>query len=152
MEEKTNFKLKKIKLLKNGGVSAQYEQTNSQNVNEEITVSVSDAPHPDLYESLQAMEKRLTEVCHIQPEAVVEVTGFALSGSDENPGVVITGKIMTESEIPVGLSSHRISLSHDIYGFENDLQKELDVAVSEIKEYLFNHKRAQLGLFDEDDE
>ncbi len=152
MEEKNKFSLKRAKMLKNGGVSVNYEQTNAQNVQEDISVSVSDAPHPDLYDSFQKLEPRFTEICKILPEAIVEITGFALSGSDENPGVVITGKIMTESDIPIGLATHRISLSHDIYGFENELKKELEKATAEIKAYLFNYKRAQTSLFDEDDE
>ena len=77
------------------------------------------------------------------------VTGFTMVGSDQLTGAIITAKIKTESgtrAMPTG----RIVFSSDKLGYEKEVEVLIEEAQSEVYACLFENKRAQLDLFQEE--
>lgn len=128
-------------------------------------------PHPDLLNELAKMKRMLAyQIGLTRLQAVVEakefeatkaqikytekaveeiledvkVTGFSLSG-DSLDKVKITG-----SYAGIGLAGKLFSLTGDSQGFEDQARQVIDVVKDEVYEYIFNLKRAQLEMFEEE--
>lgn len=77
------------------------------------------------------------------------VTGFTLIGSENLKGAIITAKIKTESgtrALPTG----RIVFSSDKLGYEKECEVLTDELKKEVYSCLFENKRAQLDLFQDE--
>jgi len=82
-------------------------------------------------------------------ESTVTVTGFSLTGSDQLKSAIITAKIKDDfgtRALPTG----RIVFSSDKQGYEQEVQQLCELATDEVYKCLFENKRAQLDLFDDD--
>jgi hypothetical protein len=85
----------------------------------------------------------------------IDITGFSFSGSDDKPACVITYKKTMGNKKPVGRSSSKIDLSLNVFGFEEELENDLEEFTAEVYEYLFNDKHGDMEqgkLFPEGEE
>ena len=176
MNEK-NFNLSKVKLDPNGGLKAEYQITTV--VDDEPSVitrkeSCSRDVHPDLSDSFKALRQivgsvfgftqLLTELDTGEMSAgtkarlkakiedqldKIEVRGIALSGSEEKAGVIITAILETANGTKTCINTPRIRLESDSFGFEEELQDCCEAIKTEVYQYLFEGKQAQLSLFGE---
>ena len=174
---KTNFKLSKVKLIKDGGLDCQYEV--EEVVGQEVYHNKynSESPkqeHPDLKNCFNKLKPIIARIYHltffktlmdtqefkasrVQIEVAdkafeevmekVDVTGISLSGEDENVGIVITGTFTADTNQKMAINSHRIRLEGDHYGFEEELGEIVSEIEEEVYAYLFEDKQAQLQLF-----
>ena len=79
----------------------------------------------------------------------LNVTGVALSGKDNNVGVVLTGTFTADSNQKMAINSHRMKFSDTRYGFEEEMEAIIWNIESEVYAFLFKNKKSQLELFDE---
>lgn len=81
-----------------------------------------------------------------------DVRGVAWSGTNESVGVVITSVFETANGLKTCINTPRIKLSQISFGFEEELEKIVDSVKTEVYEFLFNGKSAQLSLFEGPDD
>lgn len=175
-----NFNLSKVKLNPNGGLQADYQVTETVNNESSLVdyhASVSRDIHPDLrglFEDLRPIVARvfnitsflslmeskdlnLTEpkkslVRAFAEELVkkIEVRGVSWSGSDDNAGVVITAIFETPNGLKTCVNTPRIKLAQISFGFEEELETIVEAVKTEVYQFLFHGKQAQLSLFGEE--
>lgn len=81
----------------------------------------------------------------------IDVTGFSLSGEQENLGVVIKA-INRYNKEAIALNTSRINLEGTKHGFEVKLAESIDAIIEEVQKYLFEGKCAvaqQMDMFEE---
>jgi hypothetical protein len=133
-------------------------------------------PHPDLTQQLRLLIPMLARVYHFtfirevinEPEfkakpeqarfaeralqAIMEkitVTGVSVSGMDEHRGIIIMGTFNGDVlNVRMSINSHRIKFNSTTYGFKEGLEEIITKLTSEVYEYLFENKQAQLTMFD----
>jgi hypothetical protein len=76
----------------------------------------------------------------------IDVSGISISGEDEKKGLVITGKKKASNGKIMAMNSPLIILSQTSFGFEPAIEEIYDKINSEVYEFLFNGKEAQLKL------
>lgn len=164
-----NIDIKKAKLTGSLFLEATYKVKDLvEKTSKEITEK-NDAPvHQDLVDAFKNLHKHLPILCDyvkatkIKPEMFgeadptndwivdFEVTGFSIGGSDENEGVVLIGNKSLKSGKQVNLTSPFIKFNdEEEYKYCGELSSDIYAVVNEVKEYLFNKKRApkaQLSL------
>lgn len=175
---KENFNLTKLNISSKKGVNIHYDVSRivGESVfNEKIHIESQETPHPDmlrLLKSLRPMMARIIKQTAFKsvlesPEFKatakqkefgetyaeklledIEIRGFSLNGSGDNNGVVITSVFTVGNGQAISINSHNIKLSVETYGFEDVLESVLMDVESEVYDFLFNGKKAQLELFD----
>lgn len=90
-------------------------------------------------------------------EAMIKIqpTGFKISGKDEKRLIVITYKKMMGDKKITGRATTAILLSANTYGFEEELEADIQDFISECYQYLYKNKHSesdqlQFDLFGED--
>jgi hypothetical protein len=78
----------------------------------------------------------------------VSITGEKREGAD-NRAIVITAKMHQANGGQIAMNSPRIKLNQERFGFEDQLTTIIEKLEEEVKQYLFEGKKAQLDLFDE---
>jgi hypothetical protein len=81
-------------------------------------------------------------------EDKIEITGISISGKEEKRNVIITAKRYMDNKKVIAINSPLIALNGTVFGFEVDLQQDIDEIIEETEAYLFKGKKAQLDLFD----
>lgn len=175
--EKKNFNLSKVKLLPKGGLTAEYQLT--ENVGGELSVTDYKATytrdvHPDMSEAFQdlriivarvfgmtsflsfmASEKLPKDKIENAKKFVeelmdrIDVRGISLSGSDDDPEVVITSVYEVENGQKSAMKTPRLRMGNISFGFEEQLETIIVQIKEEVFAYLFEGKQAQLSLFGE---
>lgn len=135
-EQKNNFHLKKIKVLKNKSI-IEYKEENGA----VIIKTMATRPHDDLLKILSSMEGMLasTHYLNSSSKSKVKITGISISG-DENEMIVLTGILETANGAIVSINSPRISLNDKVYSFEENLSDTIEILIHEVSEYVFNNK------------
>ena len=174
-----NYNLSKVKLNPNGGLQADYQVTETVGGEPSITdyhANVSRDIHPDLrglFEDLRPIVGRVFNITSFLtfldsdemklPEskqmlarsfadeliAKIDVRGVSWSGTDDNVGVVITAVFETPNGLKTCINTPRIKMATISFGFEEELEKIVDAIKTEVYQFLFNGKQAQLSLFGE---
>lgn len=172
-----NYNLSKVKLNPNGGLQADYQVTETVGGEPSVTdyhASVSRDIHPDLrglFEDLRPIVARVFNITSFLtfldsdemklPEskkmlarsfadeliAKIDVRGVSWSGTDDNTGVVITAVFETPNGLKTCINTPRIKIATISFGFEEELEKIVDAIKTEVYQFLFNGKQAQLSLF-----
>jgi len=145
-----NFKLTKLKQQKNGGLTVEWQQqlsTGDAVTTNKIKQTSNDIPHPDLTNVIKDLHVYANEI--LQTDVVLDVTRVAVSGEDENRGVLITCIMDSKAGLPISLNTHRVKIADEIYGWEAELDEKIDKLNTEAFEYIYNGKQAQLEMFDE---
>lgn len=182
-----DFKLKSIKLLKNGGAEVVWSypysagpetHTDTHSVKRSIDV------HKDLFDLLnknkgnilmveeidyRLMAKTLErmpgsnsakEVAQIAEGMTadalskLQVTGISLSGKGDKKNAIITYKKITGDKKIIGRPTSLIQLSSNVYGFEQELESDIEDICKEVYAYIYDDKHSDsdqldLGLFSE---
>lgn len=174
-----NYNLSKVKLNPNGGLQADYQVTETVGGEPSVTdyhASVSRDIHPDLrglFEDLRPIVARVFNITSFLtfldsdemklPEskkilarafadeliAKIDVRGVSWSGTDDNVGVIITAVFETPNGLKTCINTPRIKMATISFGFEEELEKIVDAIKTEVYQFLFNGKQAQLSLFGE---
>lgn len=177
-----NYNLSKVKLNPNGGLQADYQVTETVGGEPSVTdyhASVSRDIHPDLrglFEDLRPIvarvfnitsfltfldsdEMKLTESKKVLARAFadeliakIDVRGVSWSGTDDNVGVIITAVFETPNGLKTCINTPRIKMATISFGFEEELEKIVDAIKTEVYQFLFNGKQAQLSLFGDNGE
>lgn len=172
------FQLSKVKVISGGGLDVHFEveeTCGAEVYRETYHLSSSKEIHPDLQRLFDQLKPIMARVYHLSffrslmetPEfkatkkqqelaeeafseviAKLNVTGVALSGKDNNVGVVLTGTFTADSNQKMGINSHRMKFSDTRYGFEEEMEEIIGKIETEVYAFLFKNKRAQLELFD----
>lgn len=82
----------------------------------------------------------------------LNMTGISLSGKSDMLQVIITGTNTTGSNKKVAINSERLSLAGTTYGFEEELEAVIGEIEEEVLSFLFDGKKAQPELFDNEEE
>lgn len=172
-----DFTLSKLKLTKGGGVSVEYDLTESVNGEKQeihyCVDSVADV-HPDLKKSLNCLRFIMARVfdytgvmalveaadfggtkAQIKQAAEffdnmvsrIEVRGVTLSGKDEKAGILISASFDVADGYSVIINSPRIKFAGRTFGFEVELGCIAADIEREVYAFLFEGKRAQLSVF-----
>lgn len=174
-----NYNLSKVKLNFNGGLQADYQVTETVGGEPSVTdyhASVSRDIHPDLrglFEDLRPIvarvfnitsfltfldsdEMKLSESKKMLARAFadeliakIDVRGVSWSGTDDNVGVIITAVFETPNGLKTCINTPRIKMATISFGFEEELEKIVEAIKTEVYQFLFNGKQAQLSLFGE---
>lgn len=174
-----SFALSKVKMITEGGLDVHFELEEvcgAEVYNENYHIESSKEIHPDLRKLFDQLKPILARVYHLSffrslmdtpdfkatkkqrelaEEAFKEVidklnvTGLSLSGKDDNVGVVLTGTFTADSNQKMAINSHRMKLKDERYGFEEEMEEIIGQIESEVYQFLFKNKKAQLELFDE---
>lgn len=174
-----NYNLSKVKLNPNGGLQADYQVTETVGGEPSVTdyhANVSRDIHPDLrglFEDLRPIVGRVFNITSFLtfldsdemklPEskkmlarsfadeliAKIDVRGVSWSGTDDNVGVIITAVFETPNGLKTCINTPRIKMATISFGFEEELEKIVDAIKTEVYQFLFNGKQAQLSLFGE---
>lgn len=177
-----NYNLSKVKLNPNGGLQADYQVTETVGGEPSVTdyhASVSRDIHPDLrglFEDLRPIVARVFNITSFLtfldsdemklPEskkmmarafadeliAKIDVRGVSWSGTDDNTGVVITAVFETPNGLKTCINTPRIKMATISFGFEEELEKIVEAIKTEVYQFLFNGKQAQLSLFGDNGE
>ena len=172
-----NFNLSKVKLLPNGGLQANYQVTENVGGELSVTdyqANVTRDIHPDmrkLFEDLRIIvgrvfnitsfltmlesdemklpESKLVKARAFADELIskIDVRGLSWSGTDDNAGVVVTAVFETPNGLKTCINTPRIKLATISFGFEEELEQIADSIKSEVYQFLFDGKQAQLQLF-----
>lgn len=174
-----NYNLSKVKLNPNGGLQADYQVTETVGGEPSVTdyhANVSRDIHPDLrglFEDLRPIVGRVFNITSFLtfldsdemklPEskkmlarafadeliAKIDVRGVSWSGTDDNVVVIITAVFETPNGLKTCINTPRIKMATISFGFEEELEKIVDAIKTEVYQFLFNGKQAQLSLFGE---
>ena len=177
--QEKDFNLSKVKIQPNGELKAAYQVTQQVGgelslIDREETCNRE--PHPDLKNLFKDLRNVVGRVFNVTsfltllesddfklPESKkamardfaqtilekIDVRGVSWSGSDENVGVVITAVFETPNGLKTCINTPRIRLSQVSFGFEEELESICNSIKSEVYQFLFKGKQAQLSLFGE---
>lgn len=173
------FSLSKVKLAKDGGLTADYEineVVGSETYHNEYQAKMLNDLHPDLQNLFKKLrpimanlfnvdscktlaakkefaatdeQKQLADEFANDAATKIEMRGVSFSGTDENRGVVLTGLFEFANGMKAAINSPRIKFANESFGFEIELEEICTKIEKEVYEFLFENKRAQLELFGE---
>lgn len=176
------FALSKVKMISKGGLDVHFEVEDvcgAEVYRENYHVASSKEIHPDLRKLFDGLKPILARVYHLSffrslmdtPDfkatkkqrelaeetfkeviAKLNVTGVSFSGKDNNVGVVLTGTFTADSNQKMDINSHRMKLKEERYGFEQEMEDIIGSIESEVYQFLFKNKKAQMELFYENGE
>lgn len=81
----------------------------------------------------------------------VNITGEKAEGTDKR-AIVITGKLYQANGSQIAMNSPRIKMNQDQFGFEDQVATIIEKLEEEVRAYIFDGKKAQLDLFDDQEE
>jgi hypothetical protein len=172
-----NFNVLKVKLPTGGGlyVKFKYSKTMRNEYHEIEDIQQSSVePHPDLQQRIRSLKEWYMDVTRLKDlyqvilserfdategqrkiaKSVLDefkrhlwISQISISGKEENVGVIITGIITGETGQGMALNSHRIKLSDEIFGWEEDLKEVVEEIERECYEYIYNGKVAEPDMF-----
>lgn len=172
-----DFTLKKVK-ISDTGIEADFEEKRVVDDQAQIvthSVGAKYIPHPDIIKKRNGLREYLTKAYHLEEgyemaikylkgdqkskaeEKMmdlydkVEVTGISIGGDEQLRGVVISGKILSNNKSKCAMNTPRIVFSSDKLGYESDVEEKINDLEKEVFAYLFEGKKAQKELFNNDD-
>ena len=175
--KRETFKLTKIKLLKDGGLDCIFEVEETyglETFKEKLHAESSKDIHPDLRDKFKELKPIVARVFYLtffsqliemdefnateeQQELAqkheneimqkIDVRGVSLSGSEKNKGIVISALLMTDMKMNTPLNLPRMKFAGTKYGFEEEMERIVEVIKEEAYLFLFENKRAQLSAF-----
>lgn len=154
-------KIKKAKIKDSIFLEVEYTEELPGHSKKDTKLSCTVPVHQDLKDSFQKLHKHLALICDQLPIkgksiekfdhedlSLFTVTGFTLRGGEDKEGVVISGHMEGKFGI-VNLNTPFTKYDDDEYPFTDELAEDIQAAVYEVEEYLFNGKKApdrQLSL------
>ena len=179
---KKAFALSKVKLLKDGGLNAQYEVVETigtESYTNNYVIESAKEIHPDLRECFDKLRPIMARIFNVtsfltlvegkdfkatkaQTDAArdfadecmknIEIKGLSYSGTGDNVGVVITGMFTVSNNQKTAINSPRLKFTSITFGFEEELEQIAADIENEVYAFLFEGKKAQTELFGADGE
>jgi hypothetical protein len=148
----TNVKIKKAKIKDNLFLEVEYSEDLPGHSKKDTKLSCTVPVHDDLKESFKRLHKHLAILCDEVPAPKkkdfatsefigFEVRGFSIGGNDENEGVTISGSKEGKYGL-VNLNTPFTKWENKEYPFSREIANDVQSAIYEVEEYLFNEKRA----------
>lgn len=135
----SHIEIKKAKLIRKMFLEVEYtERTEDDTL--EIKKKSNSVVHEDLKASFDALAPHLGKLCEQPKDAVMSVSGFTITGSEE--GIVLTGTRKLSNGKMLNLNSPNEKYEDSDYEDINEVAQLLEVAKGEIHEYLFEGKHA----------
>ena len=177
-----NFALSKVKTAKDGGLDVHFEVVETvgqETYTEKYHIESAKDIHPDLRQCFKDLRPIMGRVFGFtsfltlmdtpdfkantkQKDAgriladeimdKIDIRGISLSGQDDNVGVIITAVYNAIENQKVAINSPRIKFANIKYGFEEELETIIANIETEVYQFLFKGKKAQLSLFGDDGE
>ena len=141
-----NFSLRSVKITKNK-VEMSWVENEGQ---KEFSLSSKTPVHPDLTKAVNRLRPVFRAVFGFKDSAFA-VTGASFKGEAEAAGLNVMGRFATESGKEIGLSTHRMLFTEEVYGFEHELEEIRENIEVEAYEYIYEGKSSQ-GTLDFKDE
>lgn len=161
--------------LKNRSLEVELTETISTeqgDVTNEVIMKCAGLAHDDLKKAFDRLSLHMIVICDLRKSEMIdqstfdsediddfndyEVKGFSLGGEDEHEGVVLIGsrKFKSGKVLNIVTPFTRFADENDPYDFESELYNDIQAAVYEVEQYLFEGKYAikQLELGFEDAE
>ncbi|WP_303841553.1 hypothetical protein [Selenomonas ruminantium] len=172
----SKFSLRKVKLLPAGGLEVEYNRIETRDATAAVTdykAKFEDAEvHPDLTDAIrelaplvaktigltaflpvaadlnltQEAREKFSELADEQRRRI-DVRGIALSGDDEDEGVVITSVLETKNGLKTCINTPRIKYHQESYGFEDRLDYLVQKIREEVRAFIVEGKTAAPSLF-----
>ena len=121
-----------------------------EELNRNRTEEINETPHPDLFTALSDLSGYVAKVYHASEDKIglYEATGFKF---DKKEKLILTGKMATDNGSVIGISTPAIDLMNDVYGFEEELNQDINKLLTEVFDFLMGKKVAfkQLTIDDE---
>lgn len=153
------MRFKKIKLMKEGKVQAEYEMKNAKGGMDEYSFSCGDEPKLSFRKAIDELAQDVIEICELPKDYLtrIRVSGLSLSwgGENETMGAVIIAQMMLE-ESNGNLNLNTPHKTAEFYGETGDPKQLLDpkcvvrieTLIAEASDYV-KGIRAQANLFDQ---
>jgi hypothetical protein len=164
-----HFDLMKFKITKDGVDVTHHEKVNESFIQ---TTSGEYQPHPDLKAKMDELKLymatrlgllegwdfsreylkgdldllKLAIASHKETIDRCNVNGLTFLGEGETYGVAITGSIAVPKGGSVGMSVPKITFGSDKLGYEKEVQQICEQIKSEVYQYRFQAKKAQLDI------
>ena len=166
-----NFRLKRIKLLNGLGLEVTYcEKLIAGDATHwiEKTIKSTIQRHPDIDKVADRLRIHVIRVFGMlaigmyKPEedfnkdekkllkailGEIEITSITLAGDSETTGALISAKKKVIGSQVIALNTPNIAYENNHYDQSWDLKETIDELRSEVFEYVFNRKSAQLDMF-----
>lgn len=149
--------IKKFK-YKDNEVLVEYEETkNDGQSNEKVTFQCDDEPLPELKEALAKLSKHIINICELNNDADIEVTGVSFTWRNEIMGAVLIGmsKLKKSTGVVNLVTPHRIVEFYSEHGdsgqlMGDEMEKDLQILLEHIENYLAGDRSyKQEELFEE---
>jgi hypothetical protein len=148
----SNVKIKKASIKDDLFLNVEYVEELQGHSKKDTKLSCTVPVHDDLKDAFGVLHKHLAILCDevtTPTKAKYEglecieftVKGFSIGGNDENEGVTITGAKEGKYGL-VNLNTPFTKWTSTDYPYAAELAADIETAVYEVNEYLFNGKRA----------
>jgi hypothetical protein len=151
----SNVKIKKAKIKDELFLDVEYTEDLAGHSKKDTKLSCTVPIHNDLKDAFAKFPKHLAMLCDEieigEDDRIYEVKGFSIGGNDENEGVTLSGSKEGTYGL-VNLNSPFQKWEKSDYTRITQLSEEIEAAIYEINEYLFNGKKApeqQLSMFED---
>jgi len=152
----STVKIKNAKIKDDLFLEVEYTEELQGHSKKDTKLSCTVPIHQDLKDAFKKFPKHLAYLCDEtsidDDDKVYDVKGFSIGGNDENEGVTLSGSKENQFGI-VNLNTPFQKWEKSDYHEIGVLGEEIEAAIYEINEYLFNGKKApeqQLSLFEEE--
>ena len=153
-----SVKIKKAKIKDDLFLEVEYTEELQGHSKKDTKLSCTVPIHNDLKDAFSKFPKHLAYLCDNteidEDDKIYDVKGFSIGGNDENEGVTLSGSKENDFGV-VNLNTPFQKWEKSEYHAIGVLGEEIEAAIYEINEYLFNGKKApeqQLSLFEEETE
>ena len=169
-----DFRLKRIKLMDDQGIEATYleKATIGKEVHwVEKTIKSSIQRHPDIDKVTDRLRIHVVRVYGLLAVGMykpvedfnskeskllglllgeIDIVQVTLQGDEETNGAVISAKKNVLGNLVVAMNTPSIKYENSTYDYSYELKETIDELCDQVFEYIFNHKYAQLDMFNKD--
>lgn len=147
-----NVKIKKASIKDGLFLSGEYVETLPNHTKKDVKFSCTEPIHSDLKDAFDKLHVHLAVICDqvkdpkkgAFAQAEFEgffINGFTIGGNDENEGVTISGR-RDGRYGSVNLNTPLTKFDSSEYPFVSELGEQVEAAIYEVEQYLFNDKHA----------
>lgn len=150
----SNAKIKKAKIKDDLFLEVEYTEELPGHSKKDTKLSCTVPVHQDLKDSFQNLHKHLAVLCdqvkvkgrsleafNHDSFGLFSVSGFTIRGNEDNEGVVISGHRDGQYG-NVNLNTPFTKYDDEEYPFTSELAEQIEAAVYEVEQYLFEGKKA----------
>ena len=173
------FTLKKVKRIKDGGLEINYEVVETvgqETYHDEGNKKSTKEPHPDLIAIIKSLATEVGQILKLNTVSLVvkekkfkagaeqkdyadkaktnmyntvRINGVSMTGTGDNRGCKVLA-IYQPDTMQALVVNPQIRFNAEVYGFEADVEEKLEALEKECFAYLFEDKKAQLEVFDDE--